>query len=298
MRILNAEATADLLPYERLIPAVRQAMLDLHAGLIHASPRTVLPLPEGGTYLAMPCTDARYAVTKLVAVTPANRERGQPTIQGRVVVSEAGTGTPLIILDGIVVTARRTAAVTLLGIETLLGRAPESVVMVGTGAQALTHALAMGERWPGVQLRCVGRGRAQSMAFAASLAAQGLNARVLAIEQALEDAAVVVTATTSLTSVLPDEIPPDTLIVGLGSFTPQMAELPAKQIRQRQVWVDDLEGARHEAGDLLQAGVDWSRVHTLAEALSNNVLPRMPMLLKTVGHAAWDLAAVRTALVD
>jgi 1-piperideine-2-carboxylate/1-pyrroline-2-carboxylate reductase [NAD(P)H] len=298
MRILNAEATADLLPYERLIPAVRQAMLDLRAGLIHASPRTVLPLPDGGSYLAMPCTDARYAVTKLVAVTPANRERGQPTIQGRVVVSEAGSGTPLIILDGIVVTARRTAAVTLLGIETLLGLAPESIVLIGTGAQALTHALAMGERWPGVQLRCVGRGRAQSNAFAAGLRAQGMNVSVLPLEQALEGATVAVAATTSLTAVLPDEIDPATLIVGLGSFTPQMAELPAKQVRQRQVWVDELDGARHEAGDLLQAGVDWSRVHTLAEALSNTALPRAPMLLKTVGHAAWDLAAVRTALID
>ena len=298
MRILNAEATADLLPYERLIPAVRQTMLDLRAGLIHASPRTVLPLPDGGSYLAMPCTDARYAVTKLVAVTPANRERGQPTIQGRVVVSEAGSGTPLIILDGIVVTARRTAAVTLLGIETLLGLAPESIVLIGTGAQALTHALAMGERWPGVQLRCVGRGRAQSNAFAAGLRAQGLNVSVLPLEQALEGATAAVAATTSLTAVLPIDVDPATLIVGLGSFTPQMAELPAKQVRQRQVWVDELDGARHEAGDLLQAGVDWSRVHTLAEALADRALPRAPMLLKTVGHAAWDLAAVRTALAE
>jgi ornithine cyclodeaminase/alanine dehydrogenase-like protein (mu-crystallin family) len=298
MRILNAEATADLLPFDRLIPAVAQAMLDLRAGLIHASSRTVLPLPDGGSYLAMPCTDSRFAVTKLVAVTPANRERGQPTIQGRVVVSEAGSGTPLIILDGIVVTARRTAAVTLLGIETLLGHGPASIVLVGTGAQAMTHALAMGERWPGVQLRCVGRGRAQSSAFAAALTAQGLNARVLPLEQALEGAAAAVTATTSLTAVLPDDVDPATLMVGLGSFTPQMAELPAKQVQQRQVWVDELDGARHEAGDLLQAGVDWTRVHTLAEALSNSALPRAPMLLKTVGHAAWDLAAVRTALLD
>ncbi len=298
MRILDAEATAELLPYERLIPAVAQAMLDLHAGLIHASNRTVLPLPEGGSYLAMPCTDARYAVTKLVAVTPANRARGQPLIQGRVVVSEAGSGTPLIILDGLVVTARRTAAVTLLGVETLLGHPPESVVLIGTGAQALSHALAMDERWTGVQLRCVGRGRAQSSAFAAVLSQQGLNARVLSLEQALEGATVAIAATTSLTAVLPDEVDPATLIVGLGSFTPQMAELPAPQVRLRQVWVDDIAGAQHEAGDLLQADVDWTRVRSLAQALGDRHLPRAPMLLKTVGHAAWDLAAVRTALAD
>ncbi len=298
MRILNAESTAELLPYERLIPAVAQAMLDLRAGLINASPRSVLPLPDGGSYLAMPCTDDHFAVTKLVAVTPANRERGQPTIQGRVLVSKAVTGEALIILDGMVVTARRTAAVTLLGIETLLKQAPASVVLIGTGAQALTHALAMGERWPGVQLRCVGRARPQSEAFAASLKAQGLNARVLPLEHALEDASVVLTATTSLTAVLPERIDTATLVVGIGSFTPQMAELPAALVRSRQVWVDDLDGARHEAGDLIQAELDWSRVHPLAQALDTPDSVHAPALYKTVGHAAWDLAAVRTALAE
>ncbi|RQO62517.1 delta(1)-pyrroline-2-carboxylate reductase family protein [Paucibacter sp. KBW04] len=297
MQIHEAQATAALLPFDRLIPAVAQAMRDLRDGRIHASPRTVLPLPEGGSYLAMPCTDQRYAVTKLVAVTPANRALGQPTIQGRVIVSEAASGTPLMILDGSVITARRTAAVTLLGIETLLGQAPASVALVGTGSQARMHALAMRERWPGVELRCVGRSNTQSKLFAASLSEQGVsNVLAFPLEQALDGATVAVAATTSLNAVLPQEVAADTLIVGLGSFTPQMAELPATQVRSRQLWVDDLEGARHEAGDLLQAGVDWSRVHPLAEALDGQTALRRPLLFKTVGHAAWDLAAVRVAL--
>ncbi len=295
MQILDARATADRLPFERLIPAVAQAMLDLSAGRICASPRTVLPLPDGGNYLVMPCTDDRYAVTKLVAVTPANRQQGLATIQGRVIVSDAHAGTPLMVLDGPVVTARRTAAVTLLGVETLLRRNPSCAVLVGTGAQALTHALAMTERWPGLQLRCIGRNRSQSEAFVAALAKLGVKAITLTLEQALEGADVVVAATTSLTAVLPDAVDPATLIVGLGSYTPQMAELPAAQIRCRQIWVDDIEGARHEAGDLLQAGIDWARVHNLAEALKTPALPQSPMLYKTVGHAAWDMAAVRTA---
>jgi len=297
MQIHEAQATADMLPFDRLIPAVAQAMRDLRDGRIHASPRTVLPLPEGGTYLAMPCTDPHYAVTKLVAVTPANRALGQATIQGRVIVSEAATGTPLMILDGSVITARRTAAVSLLGIETLLGRPPASVALVGTGSQARMHALAMSERWPGVELRCVGRSSIQSKLFAAGLSEQGVS-NILArpLEQALEGATVAIAATTSLTAVLPQEIAADTLIVGLGSFTPQMAELPATQVRSRQLWVDDLDGARHEAGDLLQAGIDWSRVHPLAEALDGQTALRRPLLFKTVGHAAWDLAAVRVAL--
>ncbi|MDC8784228.1 delta(1)-pyrroline-2-carboxylate reductase family protein [Roseateles koreensis] len=301
MHIHDATATAALLPFERLVPAMAQAMQDLHSGLIHARQRTVLPLPEGGTYLAMPCADARYAVTKLVAITPANRHQGLPTLQGRVIVNDARHGTPLAVLDGPELTARRTAAVTLLGINTLTRQTPTRIALVGTGAQARMHALAMAELWPGVALRSVGRPPAQSEQFVAHLKAQHptLNICALPLEHALHEACVVVTATTSLSAVLPeaaDAIDPSTLIVGVGSFTPQMAELPARAIQTRQVWVDDWDGAQHEAGDLLQAKVNWRTVRPLHEALAQPQLPQAPMLLKTVGHAAWDLAAVRVAL--
>jgi 1-piperideine-2-carboxylate/1-pyrroline-2-carboxylate reductase [NAD(P)H] len=297
MQIHDAQATAERLPYDRLIPALATAMVDLRDGCIHACNRTVLPLPGGGTYLVMPCTDSRYAMTKLVTVTPANRALGLPTIQGRLVVCDGRTGTPLAVLDGSVVTARRTAAVTLLGIETLLGHAPQRVALVGAGTQARAHAQAMSQRWPGVQLRCVSRNAPQAQAFAQELTHDAIDARATAMAQALDGADVVIAATTSLTAVLPDVIDDRTLIVGLGSFTPQMAELPASQVLRRQVWVDDLAGARHEAGDLLQAGVDWSQVGALADALDGQRKVHGPLLYKTVGHAAWDLAAVRTAMV-
>ena len=58
-------------------------------------------------------------MTKLVTVHPENARSGLPTIQGEVVVMEAGTGMRLGILDGSVVTARRTAALSLLAAREL-----------------------------------------------------------------------------------------------------------------------------------------------------------------------------------
>ncbi|MEJ6002263.1 delta(1)-pyrroline-2-carboxylate reductase family protein [Paucibacter soli] len=288
----DAAATAARLPYARLIPAVAQAMLDLRAGHIHSCPRAVLPLPEGGSYLAMPCTDAQYAISKLVSVTPANQALGLPTIQGLVLASDARNGSPLALLHGGTVTARRTAAVSLLGIQRLLGRVPQDLTLVGTGGQAWSHALALLEVWPGLRLRI--KGRAGAAGFVQRLAASGLAATVWHEGDDYGDC--VLAATTSLKAVLPDEVASETLIVGIGSFRPDMAELPATQVRARQVFVDDPEGARHEAGDLLQAGVDWSRVHGLAELLAGEVRVEGPLLYKTVGQAAWDMAAVRCAL--
>ncbi len=54
-------------------------------------------------------------------------------------------------------------------------------------------------------------------------------------------------------------------------------------------------GARHEAGDLIVAQVDWQHVASLADVLAGTFDRSGPLLFKSVGCAAWDLAACRTA---
>jgi hypothetical protein len=61
------------------------------------------------------------------------------------------------------------------------------------------------------------------------------------------------------------------------------------------VVIDDPVGARHEAGDLIQAEIDWNSVSPLANALAGGLSPNAPNLFKSVGCAAWDLAACRVA---
>ncbi|MDE2250015.1 MAG: hypothetical protein KGL25_01235, partial [Gammaproteobacteria bacterium] len=73
------------------------------------------------------------------------------------------------------------------------------------------------------------------------------------------------------------------------------AEIGASTVRDSALYVDDLSNARSEAGDLLRAGVDWRRVRSIAQAISAGA-PAGPVLYKTVGSAAWDLAAARVAV--
>ena len=76
-----------------------------------------------------------------------------------------------------------------------------------------------------------------------------------------------------------------------------MAELPPALLHARDVVVDDVRGARHEAGDLLQAGIDWDGVRALGAILAGEApRPRHTPVFKTVGQAAWDLAAARVAV--
>ncbi|MBA2512025.1 MAG: delta(1)-pyrroline-2-carboxylate reductase family protein, partial [Rubrobacteraceae bacterium] len=121
-RIFGAEETASRLPYAALADAIREVVLARSSGGVQAPPRLALPLPEGGVLLVMPASDAEIAITKLVTVHPGNAGRGLPTIQGEVVVMEAATGERLGLLDGATVTARRTAALSLLAARELAPR--------------------------------------------------------------------------------------------------------------------------------------------------------------------------------
>lgn len=75
-----------------------------------------------------------------------------------------------------------------------------------------------------------------------------------------------------------------------------MAEIGPHTLAGSEVFVDDPEYAKQEAGDLLQAGVDWASVRSLIDALRDAPAAGRPIVYKTVGTGAWDLAAGRVAL--
>ncbi len=106
-------------------------------------------------------------------------------------------------------------------------------------------------------------------------------------------AALIVTATSSATPVIDDAVFPPTFIAAVGAYRPDMSELPPSLVQRARLFVDTLDGARDEAGDLLQAGVDWSTVTPLAAELERP--DRGPVVFKSVGHALWDLAAALAA---
>jgi ornithine cyclodeaminase len=267
-----------------------------------APERTALPLPEGGVLLLMPATDGEVAISKLVTVHPGNAARGLPTIQGEVVVMRAATGERLGLLDGAVVTARRTAALSALAARELAPRPDGPLLVVGAGTQGRAHLEAfrevLGTRVAAVASRTPG----SAGALAAHARSLGMQARVVPgarLGEALAEASLVVTATTSREPVLPEEVPNGLFVAAVGSFEPEAAELPPGLVARSTVVVDTLEGARAEAGDLILAekagAFDWGDALPLEEALRRPRRPTGTVVFESVGHALWDLAAARTA---
>jgi 1-piperideine-2-carboxylate/1-pyrroline-2-carboxylate reductase [NAD(P)H] len=304
MHILNPQQTAAALPYSALVPAIALAARQLREGRINAPERMVVEIDKASVLLCMPAISADLSVTKLITVHANNAAHQLPAIQGEVVVFETGTGRRLALLDGPVVSARRTAAVTLLGIQTLLPRKPVSVLLIGTGVQAAAHAEALVDYFGVSKFWVAARDLDKTQAFCDALrqryphlTVQPIAAKTL--DGALPSTDVVIALTTSRRAVIPVHVAADTLAIGVGAFKPDMAEFPAHLLHARTVIVDYLAGAKHEAGDLLQAQVDWSAVRELPEVLAQPWIQTDPLpVFKTVGHAAWDLAAARVAIAS
>lgn len=292
--VFNAEQTAELLDFPDLVSAIAAACAEYAGGAIAAPERQVVPFPQGGVMLSMPATAHDIGIHKLVNVMPGNRALDLPTIHGVVSAFDGKTGRELCVLDGPTVTARRTAAVSMLGIKTFLKAPPRHVALIGTGTQAIGHIQALGALYPGLRVTAVGTSREKAQAFVD--AQRHLPLDLTAATATPDNVDAVITLTTSAVPVYTRAARAGVLVIGVGAFKPELAEIGAGTLMASRIYVDDLAGARHEAGDLIQADVDWSGVQALSQALAHGAPFNEPIVFKTVGCAAWDLAAARCAL--
>jgi ornithine cyclodeaminase len=295
--LLGAAATATRLPY----PALVRELCDLLADDSVVVPeRLVQPLAGGGSLFVMPAMDRHVAITKLITFTPGNAGTTRPAIQGDVVVFDVASGARTLMLDGPTVTARRTAAVSLLAAQRLAPEQSGPLLLVGAGAQGRSHLEAFAQGLGVREVFIASRGPAGAQALAAHARTLGLRATVVPdANTALADCRLVVTCTPANGVVLNALPRGDAFIAAVGAFTPTMVELGAQFCRhcaRHGSVVVDTPQAVHEAGDLLLAGLDVASFRTLRDVVI--CAPRQqqgPVLFKSCGWAGWDLAAARLA---
>ena len=300
MQTLNREQTLACLDYQAVADSCAEVLKLARAGETACPPRGFMPLVEDGTLLLMPATDGRIAITKLVTVHPRNSAHARPTIQGEMVILDAATGERYLLVDGGAVSARRTAAVSLLAAQRLAPRTDTPVLVYGAGTQARTHLEAFRDGLGTRHAFIHSRTRHRAEVLAAEMNEQGMNVTVIDDPRAvLEEVRLVVTATTATQPFLPASLPQDAFVAAVGAFRPHMAEIPPALLQQGNVIVDTAEGARDEAGDLIQAhnaGVfDWTDATTLESVIVDGRHPGGggPVIFKSVGQSLWDLAAGR-----
>ncbi|MFZ3117880.1 MAG: delta(1)-pyrroline-2-carboxylate reductase family protein [Variovorax sp.] len=302
---LNAPDTDAHLSHAALLRALDRMLALRTAGLVHCPTRGVLPMAAGGRLLSMLASDGTHALVKTVTVHPENARFALPRVQAEAVVLRADNGARVAILDGDVLTLRRTAALSVLAVDKLCALPPRRLLIIGAGVQARAHLdafVAQGEvSHVGIYAR--NAAAAVRLVEAVSPLARARRLTVAAVDDlasALPGADVVVTATNSIDPVLSndqaDTVSDGTVVCAVGAFTAQMSELPPSLVRRSAVVVDALEACRSEAGDLIKADVDWHDVHELGFDRPALADVSRPIIFKSVGCALWDLAAANCAL--
>jgi alanine dehydrogenase len=305
MQFLSAEEIRKRATMPRLIESLREAFQSDWL----APARQVVQLP-GGTgrrlFLGMSAFDPSSAgAIKLVTYFPDNPANGLPTIQAVVVVfSERGA--PQAVLEGTLVTRLRTGAASALASSYLSREDSTHLVVIGTGALVPEMALAHCAARPIRRISICGRRaeRAAASVAAVSTLLGGTEVVVAAsAEAAVASADIVSCVTSSAEPVLRgDWLRPGTHVDLVGSFTPAAREADDAVMRGARIFVDTLEGALSEAGDLLiplsRGVIDRGQIEgELADLARGRIRGRTARdeitVFKSVGTAIEDLAAAK-----
>jgi ornithine cyclodeaminase len=307
MRVIDGPELERLTPYPALMAALRERLAEKVA-----SPQRLIldPTGQGDALLLMPAwREGGLMVVKLVTVYPRNAEAGRPALDASVTVFDQRDGCLRAILDGVVLTVRRTAAASALGAALLARRDCSTLLVIGTGALAPALARAHLAAQPNLaRVRVWGRTPAKAEALAAGLRAEGVGAEAVPeLDAAIAAADTIVTATTATRPIIrADTVRPGTHLSLVGAFTPTMAEAEPALMKRARVFADDRAAILAKGGEVAQAikagliGED-AIIADLAELVRTGPPRRRPdeiTVFKSVGFAALDLIAVELALKE
>ncbi|MFK5953524.1 MAG: hypothetical protein QM498_10740 [Desulfobacterium sp.] len=308
--ILSAKEVAICLDMPSAIEAMKGAFTQLSSHEAQVPLRTQMPIPESrGTALFMPVylPQNRHIGLKTVTVFENNPQKNLPLIHAMMQILDAETGKPLAIMDGEILTAIRTGAGSGLATDLLAHKDAHTVTIIGAGIQGRTQLEAVCAVRPIKTAHVISRSSQNAQIFAKEMAKKlSIEVSVTDPATALATSQVICTATTSLTPVFEDAmITPGTHINGVGSYRPDMCEVPSETVKRARVFVDQKAGCCAEAGDLIQpitAGI-ITKDHIIAELgelvpgkKPGRLTPNDITFFKSVGNAVQDLAVATLIL--
>ncbi|PTL37970.1 ornithine cyclodeaminase family protein [Alkalicoccus saliphilus] len=304
MEFLSEEDVRQQLTMEKTIQSIEAFYLDKDDGNIRSPDR--MHIEDGdNTNLLMPSYYKNYYATKLVGVAPGNSKLNKPTIHGIMALYDRSTMEPLLLCDAMPITSMRTGALGGLGMKYLAYKKAVHLGIVGTGTQGWSHlqsALAV-RNIEKVYVFNRTKAKAEDFIQKAASAFPHVHIEAVSVEELVQQSDIIVTATTSKTPVLPEwdkDLWKGKLIVGVGSFRPDMQEIPDSILKNADEIHVDADGAFRESGDMLKAqelGREKSFSYTLKDLITKNYFPEQPndklIIFKSVGDAIFDLVTVR-----
>ncbi|HVT43952.1 MAG TPA: ornithine cyclodeaminase family protein [Thermoanaerobaculia bacterium] len=308
--ILGEHDVRSLLTMPECIEVMDDILRRLALGEGHQPLRNLMRPPDAAGFLGlMPSFVASpepYFGLKAVCVFPGNPARGLDSHLGGVLLYSGETGQLLAVMNASAITAIRTAAVTAVATRALARPESSVLAIIGAGVQAAAHLEAMAGILRLAEVRVAGLDRGRLERFVARATKQYSAFSTMAaasVEEAVRDADVVVTVTSSREPVLKRPWIADGAHINLvGSSVPAAREADGATMAAGRLFVDRRESTINESGDYLMALAEGAigPDHIAGEVgevllgeLEGRRSPDEITIFKSLGLAIEDLAAAR-----
>lgn len=258
MIVLSKKEIEELVDLNEMMDQIEEAYRIYGTGEYYMPPRPSVE-HENKTLMYMPCYTKDIIGTKILSIFPENAALGLPSIDGVVLLNDRTTGAPVAVLDGQAVTAYRTGAVGGVGIRHLSREDCHTVGIVGAGVQGFHLALyACAAR--NIHTVCVYNHSDRDIREYLDRLEKTIDnpdikvVQCKTVEELTGLSDIICTATPAVRPVLPDDrkLLEGKCIIAVGSYTPQMREIPdAVWDLVDKVYIE-LPYACEESGDLSQ----------------------------------------------
>ncbi|HFJ9446277.1 ornithine cyclodeaminase family protein [Bacillus tropicus] len=308
MLVISANEQRKLVNMNEVIAYAALALQEFSAERTITPIRGSLPFAsEQNTALIMPSVAEGLEALglKVVTVVPQNKKVGKKTINGIVMLSDFQTGEPLALLEGSYLTMIRTGALSGVATKHLARHNAKTLCMIGTGEQAKGIAEAVFAVRDIEKVILYNRTEEKAHAFAQYIQEKFNKPAYVHTNanEAITEADIIITTTNASTPVFSEKLQKGVHINAVGSFKPNMQELPSHAIADaNKVVVESKEAALEETGDLqvpIQEGLfKASDIHAeLGQIISGERAGRENdeeiTVFKSVGLAVVDIIVAK-----
>ncbi len=308
LKILSGNDVRQVLTMAEAIAAVKKAYIQISEGKAIMPPRTSIFIKKReGRTLFMPAylTTSGAFGAKIASIFPGNHEKNLPNIHAMMIIIDEETGCPVLVMDGIYLTALRTGAASGLATDLMARTEARVVSIIGAGTQARTQLEAVCTVRSIEKVWVYDSVSERAAAYVKKMKAYGrpLPHDIFVAEspsQAIRESDIICTTTTSYKPVFNDsDLKVGVHINGIGSYTPEMQEIPSETVVRSKIIVDSRSACLTEAGDLIiplkESLITKDHIHgEIGEIAAGEVTGRESedevTIFKSVGLAVQDVA--------
>nr|XP_008530481.1 PREDICTED: ketimine reductase mu-crystallin isoform X2 [Equus przewalskii] len=259
-----AEVQEHLRSSSLLIPPLEAALANFSSG------------PDGGV------------MQPVRTVVPVAKHSG--TARGRITPPEPTAASS--VMDGNVITAKRTAAVSAIATKFLKPPNSQVLCILGAGVQAYSHYEVFTEQFSFKEVRIWNRTKENAEKFADTV--QGEVQVCSSVQEAVTGADVIITVTMATEPILFGEwVKPGAHINAIGASRPDWRELDDGLMKQAVLYVDSQEAALKESGDVLLSGAEiFAELGEVVKGVKQAHCEETTVF-KSLGMAVEDLVAAK-----